>query len=135
GGLEGRGTAPFDCPPGRSYDRAVIRGTLAALAAALLTVAGPAAAAEKPAYPVAYHAFALSSGATSGTVVDRSGALVLAKTGLTTVSYADSFGYAPRDYQAGTWTSPWQPTSFGFMELVSSWNAATPAGTWIQVEM
>jgi Peptidase_C39 like family len=113
----------------------VIRGTLAACVAALLTVAGSASAAEKQAYPVAFNAFPLSSGTTSGTQVDRSGTLTLARSGLTTVTYADSFGYPPRDYQTGTWTSPWQPTSFGFMELVSSWNADTPAGTWIQVEM
>jgi hypothetical protein len=112
----------------------VIRGTLAALAAVLILTAN-ASAAEKQPYPVAFKAFALSSGAMSATQVDRSGALVLAKSGLTTVTYADPFGYAPRDYQAGSWTSPWQSTTFGFMQLVSSWNADTPAGTWIQVEM
>jgi hypothetical protein len=112
----------------------VIRGTLAALALALV-LAAPATAAEKQAYPVAFKAFALSSGTTTDTQLDRSGGLVLAKSGLTAITYSDPFGYPPRDYQAGTWTSPWQPTSFGFMELVSSWNADTPAGTWIQVEM
>ena len=113
------------------YDRRVIRGTLAALALGLV-LAAPASAAEKQAYPVAFKSFALNSGATAGTQVDRGGGLVLAKSGLTTVTYADPFGYAPRVYQSGTWTSPWQPSSFGFMELVSSWNADTPAGTWIQ---
>ena len=116
------------------YDRCVIRGTLAALALGLV-LAAPASAAEKQAYPVAFKSFALNSGATAGTQVDRGGGLVLAKSGLTTVTYADPFGYAPREYQSGTWTSPWQPSSFGFMELVSSWNADTPAGTWIQVEL
>ena len=113
----------------------MIRGTLAACAAALLVLAGSASAAEKPAYPVAYHAFELGSGTTSGTQLDKNGALVLAKTGLTTVSYADPFGYPTRDYLAGTWTSVWQPAGFPFLELVSSWNADTPAGTWVQVEM
>jgi Peptidase_C39 like family len=117
-----------------SYDRRVIRGTLAAVAAVLLLTAN-ASAAEKQPYPVAFKAFALSAGTRIGTQVDRSGALMLARSGLTTVTYADPFGYPPRDYQAGTWTSPWQSTSFGFMQLVSSWNADTPAGTWIQVEM
>ncbi|TML96434.1 MAG: peptidase C39 family protein [Actinobacteria bacterium] len=113
----------------------MIRGTLAACAAALLVLAGSASAAGKSAYPVAYHAFELGSGTTSGTQLDKNGALVLAKTGLTTVSYADPFGYPTRDYLAGTWTSVWQPAGFPFLELVSSWNADTPAGTWIQVEM
>jgi Peptidase_C39 like family len=35
----------------------------------------------------------------------------------------------------GVWTSPWFQTGFGFTELVSSWNADTPPGTWIQIDM
>src|ERR671937_868296 len=42
-----------------------------------------------------------------------------------------SFSTAPD----GTWTSPWLQTGFGFTELVSSWNASTPPGTWIEVRM
>ena len=57
-------------------------------------------------YHVSYHAFALP------------------KTGVT-------FDNAP----GGVWTSPWFQTGFGFTELVSSWNADTPAGTWIQIDM
>jgi hypothetical protein len=81
----------------------VIRGTLAALAAALF-LAAPANAAQP--YDVSYHAFALP------------------RTGVT-------FGNA----SGGVWTSPWFQTGFGFTELVSSWNADTPAGTWIQIDM
>ncbi|MGB8004059.1 MAG: C39 family peptidase [Gaiellaceae bacterium] len=81
----------------------MIRGTLAALAAALFLVA-PANAAQP--YHVRYHAFALPK-----TVV--------------------TFDNAPE----GVWTSPWFQTGFGFTELVSSWNADTPAGTWIQIDM
>jgi hypothetical protein len=124
-----------DCIARESYDRPVIRGTLAALAVGLIGLVGPAAAAEKQAYPVSFHAFPLSSGTTSGTQIDRNGGLVLAKNGLSQVTYADPFGFPPRDYLAGTWTSGWQPAGFPFLELVSSWNADTPAGTWIQVEM
>jgi hypothetical protein len=36
---------------------------------------------------------------------------------------------------SGTWTSPWYSTGFGFTELVASWNASTPAGSWIEVRM
>ena len=57
-------------------------------------------------YHVSYHAFALP------------------KTGVT-------FANAP----GGVWTSSWFETGFGFTELVSSWNADTPAGTWIQIDM
>jgi hypothetical protein len=81
----------------------VIRGTLAAFAAALF-LAAPANAAQP--YHVSYHAFTLP------------------KTGVT-------FDNTP----GGVWTSSWFQTGFGFTELVSSWNADTPAGTWIQIDM
>jgi len=72
----------------------VIRGTLAALALALV-LAAPTSAAQQ--YNVSFHAFPLPRGGVTN----------------------------------GTLTSPWYSTGFGFTELVSSWNAATPAGSWI----
>ena len=39
------------------------------------------------------------------------------------------------DYISGTWTSGVTQLSFGFNELVSSWNANTPPKTWVQVEV
>ena len=41
----------------------------------------------------------------------------------------------PAGASTATWTSPAHATGFGFSELVASWNADTPPGTWIQVEM
>jgi hypothetical protein len=76
-----------------------------AFIAALTLGVSSPALAAQP-YNVSYHAFALPSGA---------------------VSLAN----AP----SGTWTSPWSDTGFGFSELVASWNASTPAGTWIEVRM
>ena len=38
-------------------------------------------------------------------------------------------------YVSGTWTSGVTNLSFAFNELVASWNATTPAGSWIQVEV
>ena len=35
----------------------------------------------------------------------------------------------------GTWISPWQPTRFPFSQLIPSWNADTPSGSWIEVEI
>ena len=32
-----------------------------------------------------------------------------------------------------TWTSPWCEPGFAFTELVASWSATTPRGTWIEV--
>jgi len=76
----------------------VIRGTLAAIALALV-LAAPTSAAQQ--YNVSFHAVQLPKG------------------GVT----------------SGTWSSPWFSTGFGFTELVASWNASTPAGSWIEVNM
>jgi hypothetical protein len=96
-----------------------------AVAALALAVCAPAHGANSPSsYPVSFHAFSLPKGG-----------LTLPRSGLTPVSYTDPFGYGTRDYQASSWTSPWFATSFGFTELVASWNADTPAGTWVQIEM
>jgi hypothetical protein len=35
----------------------------------------------------------------------------------------------------GTWTSSWQPTRFAFSQLIPSWTADTPTGSWIEVEI
>src|SRR5947209_18939048 len=41
----------------------------------------------------------------------------------------------PKDGLTSSWTSPVYVTGFGFSELVASWNAQTPAGTYIRVQM
>jgi hypothetical protein len=75
----------------------------------------------------------LSRGSSNG--VTGSGPLVLAGTGLVAGSYDDPYGQSGITYQSGTWTSDWIPVAFAFDELVASWNAETPPGTWIKVEM
>src|SRR5438445_2379295 len=35
----------------------------------------------------------------------------------------------------GSWTSSWEPTRFPFSQLIPSWAADTPAGSWIEVEI
>lgn len=54
-----------------------------------------------------------------------------------TLSYTDPFDPAatPATYDYATWTSTAHGVGFGLTELVSSWTADTPHGTWIQVEM
>jgi peptidase C39-like protein len=75
----------------------------------------------------------LSHGTSNG--VSGAGPLVLAASGLTSGSYDDPHGQSGIAYQSGSWTSDWVPVAFPFDELVASWNAETPAGTWIRVEM
>ena len=52
-----------------------------------------------------------------------------------TTEYADPHTGTTRTWEYGTWTSPVTRVGFDASELIASWNAETPAGTWIQVEM
>ncbi|MFE9202611.1 peptidase C39 family protein [Micromonospora sp. NPDC007230] len=52
-----------------------------------------------------------------------------------TVPYTDKHTGATRTWEYATWTSPERQIGFDATELVASWNAETPAGTWIQVEL
>ena len=49
-------------------------------------------------------------------------------------SYADPFGRTISD-ERGTWVSAPVRTPFAFDELIASWKATTPTGTWIDVQM
>ena len=52
-----------------------------------------------------------------------------------TVSYTDPFGDGTaKEYEYGTWTSPVVETGYPVDESISSWNAETPTGTWVQVQ-
>jgi hypothetical protein len=63
----------------------------------------------------------------------RTGITLLKPTG--TTEYADPHTGTTKTWQYGTWTSPVTRVGFDASELVASWNAETPAGTWIQIEM
>jgi len=114
--------------------------TVVAAAGVALTASAPAFAAQP--YPINFKNFPLGSYASvSGTTVSG-GTVTLASTGLGSFTYSDPFADYSDDgadgsgaYQSGTWTGPDTNLSFGFNELVASWNATTPNGTWIQVEM
>jgi peptidase C39-like protein len=75
----------------------------------------------------------LARGSSSGVI--GTGPLTLAASGLTAGSYDDPYGQSGIAYQSGSWTSDWIPVAFPFDELVASWNAETPATTWIKLEM
>ena len=49
-------------------------------------------------------------------------------------SYVDPYGRTISD-ERGTWTSTSVRTPSAFDRLIASWNATTPAGTWIDVQM
>lgn len=43
--------------------------------------------------------------------------------------------YAGRTWDLGRWTSPWTTPGFAFTELVPSWEATTPKGTFVEVQV
>jgi len=107
--------------------------------ASALLFAAPAVA--KQPYPLNFHTFALSGGTANGLTYSN-GALTLDSSTHPTFSYTDPYANFASDgvngsgtYEYGTWTSGVYSLSFPFNELVSSWNAQTPTGTWIQSEV
>jgi hypothetical protein len=78
----------------------------------------------------------------SGTGVNAAGEIVLDPA--TAVSGTDPFGpgaysggtfYNGRSFMVGEATSPVVVPSDGFHEAIPSWNAATPAGSWIEIQL
>ncbi|WP_093154976.1 C39 family peptidase [Saccharopolyspora antimicrobica] len=72
------------------------------------------------------------SGAAEGTDVVGDGIRIGDPVG--TVQHPSPDG-GTRDYDYARWTSPPHRTGFAATQLVTSWNASTPPGTWVQVEM
>ncbi|HTF12005.1 MAG TPA: C39 family peptidase [Asanoa sp.] len=52
-----------------------------------------------------------------------------------TTDYTDPHTGVTRSWNYATWTSPKRDVGFDASELVASWNAETPRGTWIQIEL
>lgn len=90
--------------------------------------------------PVEYHAWSSYSAWRSGTARGvraeggRRPGIVISHPA-TTTEYTDPHTGKTSTWESSTWTSPNHRIGFGATELVASWNARTPAGTWIQVEM
>jgi hypothetical protein len=113
---------------------------LALLTLAFVLVLVPSALGKSGAvaYQTAFDEWRTFAGWThSGTAVAADGSLTLATSGL--VSGTDAPGayyggnyYNGGSYQVGEAVSPVTTTSFGFTEAIASWNAATPAGSWIE---
>ncbi|MFF8847247.1 peptidase C39 family protein [Streptomyces sp. NPDC015127] len=52
-----------------------------------------------------------------------------------TVDYTDSHTGRSARWDYATWTSPVHRSAVPATEVIASWNAHTPAGTWLQVEL
>lgn len=121
------------------------RRTVGALALAMAvpliagTVAAPAQAKDKSgprdiAYSQWSDAAGFAEGTFAGSVVDGDDLVIDEPVG--TRSYTDPFGSGDaRDYEYATWTAPLVDPGFDLTELIGSWNATTPDGTWLEVEV
>ncbi|MDQ2584124.1 C39 family peptidase [Saccharothrix yanglingensis] len=102
-----------------------IRVLLAALALGL--AATPVAVAEGARVDYReWRSAQLLAGAHEGTAFARGGLVVRHPVGV--------LEHGGRAYEYARWTSPRRATGFDATQAVASWNAATPAGTWLQVE-
>ncbi len=78
-------------------------------------------------------AFAAGAGAGAGTAAGSGGLVITAPAGR--MSDVDPATGAARDYDYGSWTSPWAVPGFVASQAVASWTATTPGGSWVQVEL
>ncbi len=74
----------------------------------------------------------LDNGSFSHAKPGRGGVMIGAQP--TRVIYKDPYGSSGRRaFDRGRWTSPWVRPGFGFDQLIASYNASTPVGTFIEV--
>lgn len=123
--------------------RAIIAFISSLLAGAALAVPAQAAGAagapgtHVPPAPVDFHAWhgphGFRQGHAEGVSARPDGLRVTHPIG--TVEHTEPGLGTARRYDYARWTSPWHEQGFPATQLVASWNAGTPKGTWIQVEM
>jgi hypothetical protein len=87
---------------------------------------------------ISYHSWTSTTdflaGTHDGTTVSD-GALTFGTSSGAT-SYVDPFGDgSAKSYDRTSWTSPLVAPGFGLTQLIASWNATTPPGTWVEVAM
>ncbi|WP_086765000.1 peptidase C39 family protein [Streptomyces bobili] len=126
---------------------AAVAGGAGGAAPAVAEAAGPAESAgpdgapgAAPARPVDHHAWTTytdwRAGTATGTraVAGARPGLVLA-TPAGTSDYTDPHTGTTAAWEYATWTSPVHRLAVPATEAIASWNASTPAGTWLQIEL
>lgn len=101
--------------------------------------ATPAAAVPQPGdREITYHQWTTvkqfrTGGRLVGTHAIKGGLRI--KKPVNTRTYRDPHGRNPRRYDVGRWVSRWQRPRHVFDELIPSWDAKTPGGTWVQIQI
>jgi hypothetical protein len=123
----------------RASARRVSLVVLVGLATTTVAAAPQAGAADAPAQSrVAYHQWTSArdfvKGTSEGVRLSGAGAITIAHT-VGSASYTDPYGAGTKTWDYARWTSPTVTVGFGASQLVASWTASTPHGSWLQVEM
>ncbi|MEV6104209.1 peptidase C39 family protein [Streptomyces sp. NPDC051940] len=120
--------------------RTVLTAALVATAGTAIATALGQPSATAATAPVDYHAWCTAAdwggGTANGTAVadgGRPGIVIGTPAG--TVSYRDPHTKKSASWEYATWTGPTHGLGTPATEAVASWNADTPAGTWIQIEL
>jgi peptidase C39-like protein len=119
--------------------RLVVAGVAgAAVVVAVPLVAGADQPGQPDPAPVNFHQWRslpeFFSGRSAGLLPDIRGGLRIGWPA-GTVEHTEPLLGTTRTYEFGRWTSPVYRPGFDATQLVASWNASTPAKTWLQVEM
>jgi Peptidase_C39 like family len=126
------------------HRRIVLRSLVIALACCALVIFAPAGSAKQPGShdAISYHGWTTQADFAAGTFEGAQAAAVgdgaiTFGTTAGTLAYDDPFDTTSQTttYDFDRWTSPVHAPAFALTELVSSWTADTPHGTWIQVEL
>ncbi|MER5860367.1 peptidase C39 family protein [Streptomyces sp900105245] len=119
---------------------AAVTGASATTASAQPTAVRTRASGPTPARPIDYHAWTTHhewrSGAAQGTRAvsgARPGVVIAVPAGRS--DYTDPHTGTTAEWEYATWTSGEHRLTVPATEVVASWNAHTPDGTWIQVEL
>lgn len=109
-----------------------LRRLLAVGTALLVTMTESAQATPPTRVAIEFHQWdtraGFGSGVSEGLAWDQGGLRIARPLGVTASP-------EPGGYDFARWTSPTRTAALGATQLVPSWNATTPPGTWLQVEM
>ncbi|HXH79180.1 peptidase C39 family protein [Nocardioides sp.] len=120
--------------PRTARARASAGAAVIALLATPLTAVGPAAAADPPARRAAS---SIANASWSTGAQWRSGELqgLRVKAGSLVPKSPRPGRLGGRDYQVGTWTSPWSSPGFALTQLIPSWEAVTEGDSVVKVQV
>ncbi|GAB2908850.1 peptidase C39 family protein [Streptomyces mayteni] len=120
-------------------------GTTASLTTGSATAAAPSGPERRgrraePESSIEYRGWVTAADWSSGTaqgvsVVSTGRAGVVLSRAVGTVDYTDPHTGTTRAYEYATWLSPTHRAATQATELIASWNADTPAGTFVRIEM